>query len=364
MNKTTCPKIGIKIRESNNDYKDNPFSATNTANNTANNTAKSIVSSDVNANTIPNSNTKPSDLGNANNFDLNIDNYSMKDIFHLFNIQSDLLDENVMRDAKKFVLKTHPDKSKLDPKYFLFYSSAYKKLFHVFEFQNKSTKKKMDQEDYSNDSNNKILDNVFTQNKALKDPRNFNEWFNEKFDQYKTEDEGDAHKGYGNWLKSDEGLIDASNVSKADMANEFEKYKKQIQSLTVYNGVNDAFSSTFGTSIISQQNNFTSGGLFDDGLGFTDLRQAYEESVIPVTEEDYQNIPKYKNINEYKNARDKDNLNTGPTSKEEAMKKLIQQQKREEEESIALAFQLARQNEKAQEKNKSFWGELKQITGW
>jgi len=335
MNKTTCPKIGIKIHDSNNDYKSNPFNA------------------------------KTTELSNTNHFDLNIENYSLKDIYHLFNIQSELLDENVLREAKKFVLKTHPDKSKLDPKYFLFYSSAYKKLYQVFEFQNKSTKKKMEQEDYSNDSNNKILDNVFTKNEALKDPKNFNTWFNEKFDQYKMDDDGDINKGYGNWLKSNEGLIDASNVAKADIANEFEKYKKQIQSVTVYNGVNDAFSSTFGTSIISQQNNFTSGGLFNnDGLGFTDLRQAYEESVIPVTEEDYQNIPKYRNINEYKNARDKDNLNTGPTTKEEAMKKLYQQQKREEEESVALAFQLAKQNEKAQAKNKSFWGELKQITGW
>jgi hypothetical protein len=342
MNKPPCPKIGIKIRESNNEYKASPFSVN------SNSTTKQ----------------KTPELGNANNFDLNLDNYSMRDIFHLFNIQSDLLDESVMKEAKKFVLKTHPDKSKLDPKYFLFYSSAYKKLYHVFEFQNKSTKKKMDQEDFSNDSNNKILDNVFTKNEALKDPKNFNEWFNQKFDQYKTEDDGDVNKGYGNWLKSNEGVIDASNVAKADMANEFERYKKQIQSVTVYNGVNDAFSSTFGTSIISQQNNFTSGGLFDDGLGFTDLRQAYEESVIPVTEEDYQNIPKYRNINEYKNARDKDNVNTGPQSKEEAMKKLYQQQKKEEEESVALAFQLAKQNEKAQAKNKSFWGELKQITGW
>ena len=349
---TSCPKIGIKIHESQNEYKTSPFTSNYNAKPSAN---------QKNTNTQP----KTPELCNASNFDLNIDNYSMSDIFHLFNIQSELLNEDVMREAKKFVLKTHPDKSNLDAKYFLFYSSAYKQLFHVFEFQNKSTKKKMDQEDYSNDSNNKILDNVFTKNEALKDPKNFNEWFNQKFDQYKTEDDGDVNKGYGNWLKSNEGVIDASNVAKADMANEFERYKKQIQSVTVYNGINDAASSTFGTSIISQQNNFTSGGLFNnDGLGFTDLRQAYEESVIPVTEEDYQNIPKYKNINEYKNARDKDNINTGPTSKEEAMKKLYQQQKREEDESIALAFQLAKQNEKAQEKNKSFWGELKQITGW
>jgi hypothetical protein len=348
---TSCPKIGIKIHESNNDYKTNPFNSI------------SNPKQNVNLNTT-NHNSKISELCNANNFDLNIENYSMKDILHLFNIQSELLNEDVMKDAKKFVLKTHPDKSNLDPKYFLFYSSAYKKLYGVFEFQNKSSKKKIDQTDYSNDSNNKILDNVFTKNEALKDPKNFNEWFNQKFEQYKTDDLGDINKGYGDWLKSNEGVIDASNVAKADMANEFERYKKQIQSITVYNGVNDAFSSTIGTSLLSHQNNYTSNGLFNDGLGFTDLRQAYEESVIPVTEEDYQNIPKYQNINEYKNARDNDNINTGPPNKEEALKKLYAQQKLKEEESVALAFQLAKQDEKARAKNKSFWGELKQITGW
>jgi hypothetical protein len=347
-NTTTCPKIGIKIHDSNNDYKKDPFNTSNVTNITR-------------TNKQPNTS---SNVFNTSNFDLNIDNYSMNDIFHLFSIQGELLDENVMKGAKKFVLKTHPDKSNLDPKYFLFYSAAYKKLYSIFEFQNKSTRKKIDQEDYINESNNKILDNVFTKNEALKDPKNFNQWFNQKFDQYKTEDEGDYNRGYGNWLKSNEGVMDTSNVAKADMANEFERYKKQIQSVTLYKGVNDAFSSTFGTSIISQQNNFTSGGLFNDGLGFTDLRQAYEESVIPVTEEDYRNMPKYSNINEYKNARDKDNINTTPTTKEEAMRRLVEQQKREENESISLAFQLAKQNERAQEKNKSFWGELKQITGW
>jgi len=349
---TSCPKIGIKIHESSStSSNNNPFANqpnTSQSKQTFNQTHKQSV--------------KTNDLCNTNNFDLNIDNYSLKDIFRLFSIQSEILNEDVMKQAKKFVLKTHPDMSKLDPKYFLFYSSAYKKLYGVFEFQNKSSKKKIDQTDYSDEGNNKILDNIFNKNEALKDPKNFNQWFNEKFDQYKVEDEGDGRKGYGDWLKSDEGVIDTSNVSKADMANEFERHKKQIQSMTVYNGVNDAFSSTFGTSIISKQNNYTSGGLFDDGLGYTDLRQAYEESVIPVTEDDYNNVPKYRNVNDYKNARD--NLNTAPIAKEEAMKKLFEQQRKEEDESVAMAFQLAKQNELAQKQNNSFWGELKQITGW
>jgi hypothetical protein len=44
--------------------------------------------------------------------------------------------------------------------------------------------------------------------------------------------------------------------------------------------------------------------------------------------------------------------------------KLFEQQKKEEDESVAMAFQLAKQNELAQKQNNSFWGELKQITGW
>ena len=95
MKKTDCPKIGIKIHPSNNDYKENPFE-----------------------NKSQNTNLENKVL-DSNNFDLNIDNYSMKDIFHLFNIQNEILNENIMKESKKFVLKTHPDKSGLNQKYFL-----------------------------------------------------------------------------------------------------------------------------------------------------------------------------------------------------------------------------------------------------
>jgi hypothetical protein len=347
---SSCPKIGIKIHESDNDYNNNPFKSIN----------KNTIHNVPNVPNVPSKNVL-----STNNFDLNIDNYSMKDIFHLFNIKTEILDENVMKESKKFVLKTHQDKSGLDPTYFLFYSSAYKKLYEIFQFQNKSSKKNIDNEDYSNESNNKVLDNLFNNNKALKESHNFNEWFNKQFDKYKIDDDlFNNNKGYGEWLKTNEGLIESSNVSKSDMANEFEKHKKQIQSITMYTGVNDVFSSTFGANILSQNNanNYSSGGLFQHNLGFTDLKQAYEESVIPITEDDYKNVPKYNNLNDYKNARDSTNVT--PPSKHEAMMKLVQLQKLEDEESIALAFQLAKQNEEAQKKQKSFWGELKQITGW
>ena len=70
--------------------------------------------------------------------DLDINNYDLNDILALFKIQANF-DEDDLRAAKKIVLKTHPDKSGLASEYFLFYSKAYKVLFSIWEFKNKSS---------------------------------------------------------------------------------------------------------------------------------------------------------------------------------------------------------------------------------
>ena len=51
--------------------------------------------------------------------------------------------------------------------------------------------------------------------------------------------------------------------------------------------------------------NYTSGSMFaNDSISYTDLKQAYVESVIPVTNEDYDKMPKFRNIEEYKRYRE------------------------------------------------------------
>ena len=64
-------------------------------------------------------------------------------------------------------------------------------------------------------------------------------------------------------------------------------------------------------------------------MGFTDLRQAYVESVIPVTEEDFNKTQKFKSVDEYK--RHRENVDMSPLSKEEAMRQLFYQEKKENE---------------------------------
>jgi hypothetical protein len=135
----------------------------------------------------------------------------------------------------------------------------------------------------------------------------------------------------------------------------FEQKKKQIQSLTVYTGVTDMFASTFGGSLLDG-----GGDLSTDT--YTDLRQAYTETLIPVTHEDYNKMQKFNNVSEYRAHRER--VDVTPLSKEEAERKLLMQQQQNEQHSAALAFKYAKEAERAKEKQNGFWSDLKQITGW
>jgi hypothetical protein len=334
---TTCPKIGIKIHHSDNDYKDDPFTR-----------KQSHLQRPVNYHNT-----------HLNELDLDIDNYSLQDLFNLFNITNAVLDEHTLKQAKQIVLKMHPDKSRLEPKYFLFFSKAYKQIYGIYEFQNKSTKKTYKNEDFFDDENREVLDQVFSSNQNLKKPANFNLWFNEKFEKNRLEND-DEKNGYGDWLKSDEGTyVFNGTVSKNNMNDIFETRKKEVQSITVYKGVRDITANTLGASSLSGHTDNYTGG--QGSLGFTDLRQAYVESVIPVTQEDYERMPKFKNIGEYKTHRENAS-DVRPLSKEESEQLLHQNQRTMDLESTALAYKHAKQSEKIKQQQQSFWGELRQLT--
>ena len=340
---------GVRISKGNNEYNIDPFDNINPF-------ANPDGLSDVKNVAYDNS--------SYDKMDINIKNYSIEAIYKLFGVQNRILTDEVMKEAKKIALKAHPDKSRLDPKYFLFFSEAYKRLFNIYEFQNKTSKKSEDTNEFYNASNSAILDTMFEKEKGLKDPGNFNKWFNEQFDKHKLEDIT-ATNGYGDWLKSNDDVVEnLENVStKENMTREIEKRKKEVQSITKYNGINTSYSAGLGSSTLMEYgSNFTSSSLFSsDGMGYTDLRQAYVESVIPVTEEDYNKMPKFKNVEEYKAHRG-NNIDLSPTNKVDAMRQLYNQHTERETESAALAFYYAQQSEKAKVNQNGFWSGLKHVT--
>ena len=104
---TTCTKTGIKIKNTGNEYKADPFAGVDPFANQK----REIDRFDINYNS-----------SQYEAIDLNIENYSREELYKLFGFKtSAILTEDSMKEAKKIVLKTHPDKSRLDNKYFIFF---------------------------------------------------------------------------------------------------------------------------------------------------------------------------------------------------------------------------------------------------
>ena len=179
-------------------------------------------------------------------FDLDITNYKLQDILNLFNLTLDF-NEDDLKKAKKITLKTHPDKSKLPKEYFLFYSKAYKKLYHIYSFRKNSGKKfEIEYSELINED--ETLKEAFTLINKNKN-ENFNRWFNKTFDELnKTE----TH-GYSEWLSNENSEISEkikkskSNKEKEDIIKE---QKTKNRELTIYKDIED----TYAVSSVSSCN--------------------------------------------------------------------------------------------------------------
>lgn len=294
--------------------------------------------------------------------DLDLNNYSLEDILSLFQVPENFNEADLKR-AKQQVLRLHPDKSRLDQKYFLFYSKAYKTLFSIWEFKNKNDNKTMNTDEYipldtSEENKQKALETFFDQNKTLKDANNFNKWFNEQFEKQKVNTDDDD-SGYGSWLKSDDNVDNTKVTSMRAMGEHIDKRKKEVRAMIVHKGVEDLpLQSSSGSSILDGPQDNYSSDMFSN-VGFQDLKQAHVESVIPVSNEDYDNMLKFGNVNEFVNYRN--NQNTVPLSEIQAQQYLAEREKNESSMSTKRAYELAKQTEAAQEKNKEFWGSIMKI---
>jgi hypothetical protein len=143
----------------------------------------------------------------------------------------------------------------------------------------------------------------------------------------------------------------------ATMKHEFDKKKSQARSLIIREDVQEIWSNnSISASELSNDSPETyDSGLFS-GLSFQDLYKAHTETVIPVTEEDYEKKKKFGSVNEYMSYRN--NQDTKPLSEQQALQYLNQKNEKEEEKSVRRAYELAKQTELAKQKNQNFWSGL------
>ena len=271
-----------------------------------------------------------------NNLDLDINNYNLNDILRLFKLSTDFTG-NDMKRAKKMVLMTHPDKSKLSPDVFLFYSKAYKILFYVYNFR-KRAESEGDTEYTPDIENVKKSLGEEERIKKFTSSNDFNKKFNEIFESNRMADD-DNDSGYTEWFKSDNDINTDKATNVSQMNSIIENKKKQVRELVVHEDFS-ALGENSNYDLTREKPQNYSSDIFSK-LPYEDLRKAHMESVIPVTEEDYLSRKHFSNLNELKSSRNSENVS--PMDKAQVKQFLKNQEQKNIQIGSNVAFSLARQ---------------------
>jgi hypothetical protein len=280
------------------------------------------------------------------NIDLNIDNYSYKELLGLFKLTYDF-NEYELKQAKKIVLMTHPDKCGYDKEVFLFFSKAYKLLYSVYVITHKQHT--ITSTNYTMETNDEMKEFY----KKFSKSKDFNKKFNELFESIKVNDENDD--GYAEWLKSQntdtDNLEYDTKITNMDMMNvAIERKKQHIRAMIVKEEMNDV---GFGnTNIVSSNLDHSKPTYYESNmfgkLKYDDVKRVYTETVVPVTNEDFYQKEKFNSIDSYKRHReivirseDNDYLNKV---------NYIKQQQKEKISDELRAYNMVRQDEKNRER--------------
>lgn len=269
--------------------------------------------------------------------DLDINNYSLEELLSLFQISSRWqreLTEEDMKKAKSIVLRTHPDKSGLDSRFFLFYSSAYKLLHSIWKTMSHNNSSTIYDENYLQEiqekqESKKALDGFLSK----KTPEEFNEWFNQTFETINGKNMS-LRDGYGEWLGSEEDLEEGSHD------NIMLEQKKKLSNKYALITIDKIYSNNGGAEQLEDTQEEYSAGLFSS-LPYEDLKKAHTETVIPITDEDYQNVRTFKNVSEYMKYRDESLKNK--ETKEDIIYEI---RKKEEVQELERTYELTKQMEK------------------
>ena len=287
--------------------------------------------------------------------DLNIDNYNLEDMLNLFGLN---INYNVgdLKNAKKMALKTHPDKSGLKTEVFIFFSKAYNMLSKIYKLKNKTEKKveniDYDENDMEDDIGNKEL--LDMKLKTLK-KKNFNKWFNNLFE--KSNGKSNTN-GYGDWLKSEEGVSNIKISNKTEFDALFKKRKKESRELIVKADIQDMIYNGGGTMLDTTETVYSS-DIFSK-LRYDDVRKAHMETVVPVTEQDFKDKKRFDNVEQYIRHRKSSEGKIPDLSYSKVQ--LKKSKNNNEVIDTKRAYNLLMEDDKMKNKNKMWWKNLKLLT--
>lgn len=302
---------------------------------------------------------------------LDIHMYSFRELLDLFKLDYEF-DVNELKRAKKQVLNTHPDKSKMPSEYFLFYKKAYEVVLNYY-MENQKTSKEVPTDEIIYEANNvfqipntnnssTIGNNESTHSKTLEkrvsdairkmDKNEFQANFNKVFDATMSKKiDTERHE----WFKSEAPIYEMEQgISKDNMGRALDSFKEKSAAMIIRQDVQElGFNS--GSSLYEDENGGSNGYVTCDPfskLKFDDLRKVHkDQTVLAVSERDFDKMKTYGSLDEFN--RDRGLQDLTPLEKAAAERKLAFMKKETQERMLTKQHTAHLEALKNEEKQKA-----------
>ena len=139
------------------------------------------------------------------------------------------------------------------------------------------------------------------------------------------------------------------------MKSVLNEHKSKMPNTIIKHEIND-FQNNYGQSMLDQDNITSYSSSMFDKLRYDDLKEAHENSIIPVVD-DGKNIS-YKTVHELEKER---SIKTDILSSEESNKILHSNFQKEQEQGSTLAFKLAKETEQYELQNRKLMSKFRQL---
>lgn len=301
---------------------------------------------------------------NNTEHDLDIHTYSLKDILELFDVSYNISIDDIKR-AKRQVLKTHPDKSKLDAKYFLFYKKAFDVLVTFYNNQNKQNQKVNAENTVYTPSNNEENDTTTQQIKTTindMSKQDFNKKFNKLFNDNMVKKIDETKN---EWFKNDDSTLKTEQtVNQSNMSQVFDTMKDKQQGLVRYKGVENLIvNNKSGTNIYDEnEDEYVYCDPFEK-LKYDDLRKVHkDQTIFSVSEKDINKVKQYSSVDHF--MRERGSQNITPIEKQQAEQYLNVNEQQHKERMMRKEYESNLQTMKNQEKNQTVISSFLHITNY
>ena len=296
---------------------------------------------------------------------LDIHMYSLKDLLELFNADYNMSSDDLKR-AKKQVLMTHPDKSKLPAEYFLFYKKAFDIIVNFYNNQNKQSQNiTAENTTYVptsiSDTNKSTSKQITTAINNL-NKKEFQDNFNKLFETNMVKKTNNTRN---EWFSKDDQIYESSDdVNSKNMGQIFDKIKDKQSGMVKYKGVeNLVVNSGSGYNLYDDDDaddTYVTSDPFSK-LKFDDLRKVHkDETVLSVSERDYNKVKKYASVDHF--MRERGNQSLTPLEKQDAERMLSTQEQQYRERMMNKEHSSNLQTMHFAEKNKAVLSQFLRLT--